>query len=221
VNGSAGNQKPRYGSVSRGSPRSARSSRSWRSHSAHRSRFESDSRGSHRPPPKAAHRSVLQSPPTAVPGVSRRRTSFFVLSGLKRTGAAPLTGPAIYGSCGTAPAPTRTTDVVPERNAATSAGAIGVGRERSCVLDGGGAVSVLLRPQRGGGEHRDGAPLDESRSAVEAGSHVCRVQDGAVKAALLRLLQHRRRQPASDAATTRRRLDKHAVDRGHAGRPGE
>jgi hypothetical protein len=51
----------------------------------------------------------------AVNGVSRRRSSFIVLSGLERTYAVPSTGPAIYSSWETRPK-RRATSVGSRRN---------------------------------------------------------------------------------------------------------
>ena len=52
---------------------------------------------------RATGRSAPQSPPTAVPSVSRRRPPSIVLSGLEGTYAVPLTGPAIYSTSETRP----------------------------------------------------------------------------------------------------------------------
>jgi hypothetical protein len=60
--------------------------------------------GTHQPPRQAASRTAPQPPPTAVRCVSRRRSSFFVLSGLEGTYAVTLTAPAIYSTCETRPA---------------------------------------------------------------------------------------------------------------------
>src|SRR5215207_9148449 len=57
---------------------------------------DSDSRGSHQPRRPTARRSEPRSPPTAVRYVSRRRTSFIVLSGLEGTYAVALTAPGLF-----------------------------------------------------------------------------------------------------------------------------
>src|SRR5215208_6586659 len=57
---------------------------------------DNDSRGLSPTPRPAAGRSVLRSPPTAVPYVSRRRSSFDVLSGLEGTYAVALTAPQLF-----------------------------------------------------------------------------------------------------------------------------
>src|SRR5215207_3338707 len=57
---------------------------------------DSDSRGSHQPRRPTARRSEPRSPPTVVRYVSRRRTSFIVLSGLEGTYAVALTAPGLF-----------------------------------------------------------------------------------------------------------------------------
>src|SRR4051794_12576730 len=68
-----------------------------------RARLRASRRLSHQAGRPPAPRPARPRPPTAVPCVSRRRTSFIVFSGLEGTYAVPLTGPAIYSTWGTRP----------------------------------------------------------------------------------------------------------------------